>query len=610
MINEALRGKKIAITGSTGFLGTALVELLLREIEDIQLRLLIRPSGKRSPDKRLERDILKNDAFDSLKSSVGEDRFATMVKEQIKALSADISKPDLDLDANGFKELSECDVIIHSAAAVSFDEPLDRAAEVNLMGPVRLVESLKQLKSKPHLVMVSTCYVAGNRKGKAPEKPLSESPFYVPLNWREETEAARRTRSYTEDDSRRSENLERFRSEAKDELGAPGISVIASKTEQIRERWVKEKMVEAGRERATSLGFPDAYAFTKAMAEQAVQEIKEDIPLSIVRPSIIESSWQSPVSGWIRGFRMAEPIILNFGRGTLKEFPGRPEGIIDIIPVDLVAAAIVATAAQKPPNKTQIFQVASGACNPIRIGLLADYVHDYFGKYPILDEKNQPINPSKWEFPGRGRVVTQLTRAKRLLKIAESTLHRLPIRGTSAMVVADLEERRNELDKAMEYITLYGKYVECEAIYDVSNLLTLWNDLPQDDRESFAFDPRIIDWEKYVYDIHLPTVITQGRVKTSPTPTNVDSRKSRLRKQILDPKRELAVFDLENTLIASNVVSSWSFLATKRLSASDRIRIIGKHFLKHPECSRWTVVIEQIFYVVSTEGTRELQLPK
>ena len=130
-------------------------------------------------------------------------------------------------------------------------------------------------------------------------------------------------------------------------------------------------MVEAGRERATSLGFPDAYAFTKAMAEQAVQEIKEDIPLSIVRPSIIESSWQSPVSGWIRGFRMAEPIILNFGRGTLKEFPGRPEGIIDIIPVDLVAAAIVATAAQKPPNKTQIFQVASGACNPIRIGLLS-----------------------------------------------------------------------------------------------------------------------------------------------------------------------------------------------------------------------------------------------
>ncbi|MEG3586061.1 MAG: HAD-IB family hydrolase [Actinomycetota bacterium] len=582
MIKESLQGKKIAITGSTGFLGTALVELLLREVVDVQLRLLIRPSGRRSPQKRLERDILRNDAFDSLRSTIGNERFEEIVTAQLKALPADISKPHLGLDTDGVKELAECDVIIHSAAAVSFDEPLDRAAEVNLMGPVRLIETLKETNATPHLVMVSTCYVAGNRKGKAPEKPLSQSPFYVPLNWREETEAARRTRAYTEDDSRRSENLEKFREEAKEELGAPGISVIAGKTEQIRERWVKEKMVQAGRERATSLGFPDAYAFTKAMAEQAVQEIKGNIPLSIIRPSIIESSWQSPKSGWIRGFRMAEPIILNFGRGTLKEFPGIPEGIIDIIPVDLVASAIVAAASQNPPDETKIFQVASGSCNPIRIGLLADYVHDYFGKFPILDDKNQPITPSKWEFPGRGRVVTQLTRAKRILKITERTLHKLPIRGTSAMVVADLEERRNELDKAMEYITLYGKYVECEAIYDVSNLLTLWNEISDSDKESFPFDPRIIEWKKYVYDIHLPTVISQGRVKTSPTPTNVNSRNSRLRKQVLDPKRQLAVFDLENTLIASNVVSSWGYLATKRLPPSERVRIIAKTLLEAP----------------------------
>ena len=202
MIKESLRGKKIAITGSTGFLGTALVELLLREIDDVQIRLLIRPSGKRSAEKRLERDILRNDAFDSLRSSLGNEDFDHLTNSQIKTLSADISKDNLGLDDAGLLELSQCDVIIHSAAAVSFDEPLDRAAEVNLMGPVRLVKTLQDLDASPHLVMVSTCYVAGNRKGRAPEKPLSESPFYVPLNWRKETEAARRTRSYIEDDSR------------------------------------------------------------------------------------------------------------------------------------------------------------------------------------------------------------------------------------------------------------------------------------------------------------------------------------------------------------------------------------------------------------------------
>ena len=582
MIKESLRGKKIAITGSTGFLGTALVELLLREIDDVQIRLLIRPSGKRSAEKRLERDILRNDAFDSLRSSLGNEDFDHLTNSQIKTLSADISKDNLGLDDEGLLELSQCDVIIHSAAAVSFDEPLDRAAEVNLMGPVRLVKTLQDLDASPHLVMVSTCYVAGNRKGRAPEKPLSQSPFYVPLNWREETEAARRTRSYIEDDSRRSENLERFRIEAKNELGAPGISLIATKTEQIRERWVKDKMVEAGRERATSLGFPDAYAFTKAMAEQAVQEIRGTIPLSIVRPSIIESSWEKPNSGWIRGFRMAEPIILNFGRGTLKEFPGIPEGIIDIIPVDLVAATIVVVAAQPSPNETFVVQIASGSCNPIKIGILADYVHDFFGKFPILDEKNQPITPSKWEFPGRGRVVTQLTRAKRLLKTAENGLHKLPIRGNQAMVVADLEEKRNELDKAMEYITLYGKYVECEAIYDVSNLLDLWENLSPKDQEAFPFDPRIINWRRYVYDIHLPTVVTQGRVKTTPSANTSNTRSNRLRKQVLDPSRQLAVFDLENTLIASNVVSSWGYLATKRLCPRERTKIIAKTILEAP----------------------------
>ena len=54
---------------------------------------------------------------------------------------------------------------------------------------------------------------------------------------------------------------------------------------------------------------------------------------------------------------MVEPIILNFGRGT-KRVPWIPEGIIDIIPVDLVAATIVAVAAQPSPNETFVVQIA------------------------------------------------------------------------------------------------------------------------------------------------------------------------------------------------------------------------------------------------------------
>src|SRR5207253_10694337 len=123
-------------------------------------------------------------------------------------------------------------------------------------------------------------------------------------------------------------------------------------------------LVELGRSRAGLLGWPDAYAYTKALGERALLENRGEVPVTIVRPSIIESSLAEPRPGWIRGFRMAEPVIISYGRGLLKEFPGVPEGIIDVIPVDLVVGATIATAAKGPdpdPAKVEVLQVASGS---------------------------------------------------------------------------------------------------------------------------------------------------------------------------------------------------------------------------------------------------------
>src|SRR4029079_19012407 len=135
-----------------------------------------------------------------------------------------------------------------------------------------------------------------------------------------------------------------------------------------RERWVKDQLVEAGRARAASVGWPDAYAFTKALGEQALTDVKGDVPVSIVRPSIIESALAEPKPGWIRGFRMAEPVLLAYARGLLKEFPGVREGSIDVIPVDLVTAAIIGVAARGPnivdgTETPDVIQVASGSVN-------------------------------------------------------------------------------------------------------------------------------------------------------------------------------------------------------------------------------------------------------
>src|SRR5213076_3348684 len=91
---------------------------------------------------------------------------------------------------------------------------------------------------------------------------------------------------------------------------------------------------------------------------------EHSLPLSVVRPSIVESALQVPSPGWIEGFKMAEPIILAFGRGAIPEFPGIPEGILDLIPIDLVVAEMLAIAARDVAT-AEYFHVCSGSRNPL-----------------------------------------------------------------------------------------------------------------------------------------------------------------------------------------------------------------------------------------------------
>ena len=190
-----------------------------------------------------------------------------------------------------------------------------------------------------------------------------------------------------------------------------------------------------------------------------------------MRPSIIESALAEPKPGWIRGFRMAEPVIISFAKGLLKEFPGVPEGTVDVIPVDIVVAAIIAVAAAGPDDAPAITQVASGGINPLKYRQMVDNVTGWFTRNPLYDPKGQPIVVPEWRFPGRGRVQKQLTQAKTVLTTADRVLQALPLRGKQAEFSAQLEEKRIEVETALEYVELYGLYTECEAIYQVDNLL-------------------------------------------------------------------------------------------------------------------------------------------
>jgi len=571
VIADDLAGKRIAVTGATGFLGTALIERLIRSVPDCELVLLVRP-GRRGAQARVERDVLKHDAFNGIRNEMGKEAFNEMCAGRVSAVAGDVGTDGLNLSGDDLELWLSADVIIHSAATVSFDSPLDTAVEVNLLGPQRIATLCNNHGVAPHIVAVSTCYVAGSRRGAAPEQLVDESPYFVEVNWRKEVEAARRSRLDEEYASRTPDQLAEFRKQAQRELGAAGTPALAAKTESLRQAWVSTRMTKNGIARAGSLGFPDAYAFTKALGELALVEMAGDVPVSIVRPSIIESAWSEPHSGWIRGFRMAEPVIISYARGLLSEFPGVPEGVVDVIPVDMVVATIIAVASRGPVDTgPDVTQVASGSANPLRYHNLVDYAEEWFTKNPIYDELGQPIAVASWRFPERGRVERQLTRARTTLERADQVLEKLPLRGRLAEYATRLEGRKELLDQAFGYVELYGKYAECEALYGVENLLALWDSLDEADQEAFTFDPRIIDWKHYVQNVHLPSVVRQARAKTTPGKKTTQPRSERLRNQILSPDRQMAAFDLENTIIASNVVTSYAWLATRNLPPRERM---------------------------------------
>jgi fatty acyl-CoA reductase len=575
-IARDLRAKRFFITGATGFLGTALVERILRCVPEAEVTVLVRPGRRADAASRLAREVIRNDCFNRLREELGDD-FAAVVASRVKAVPGDVGQDGLGLDDAGRAALAASDIVIHSAATVSFDAPLTQAVEINLLGPARVGAAVAASGSGAHLISVSTAYVASTHQGEAKEELLSENRFNLDIDWEEEVRAARRLRDDLQAASRRSDRLAGFTKEARTEIGGAGDHLLAARAEKIREEWVRTKLVDAGTARAHSLGWPDAYPFTKAMGERVlVQQWAGTVPITFVRPSIIESALEEPRPGWIRGFRMAEPIIISYARGLLREFPGVPEGIIDVIPVDLVVAAILGVAAHGPdPVGPSVYHVASGVRNPFPYGHLVELCEDWFSRNPLYDERGQPISVPEWSFPGRGRVQRQLRRADQAMTVAERLLTSLPVRGKQAELAARIEDRHALAKRALGYVELYGAYTETDARYRVDRLLSLWDTFDDDDHQTFCFDPGVIDWDHYVHHVHLPSVVEHARVRTTAGRSVVEKRPERARKAILSADRHLAVFDLEHTLMASNVVDTYAWLASRHLPVARRAKFVA-----------------------------------
>ncbi|CAN5899858.1 HAD-IB family hydrolase [soil metagenome] len=558
-LREAYRGKNVLLTGGTGFLGTALVEKMLRSLPDLGgLYLLIRTSRDKIAADRFEKDLLQSAAFRQLRESMGEG-FEEYVHGKVRILEGDVHSPALGLEEEAIAELSRTvDIVIHSAASVVFDAPLDAAVESNVHGTLGLLKLARGWEKNPLFMHISTAYVAGNSYVLAPETPPGElTPNGMEFEARREVVGLEAVAHDVEKASREKALLRRLEPEARQELGMVGDDdEVAARVDQLRRAWVRERLVERGTERAQELGWNDVYTFTKSLAERMVVLERGDAPLVILRPAIIESSHREPYAGWIQGTRMADPIIMAFAKGILREFPGDPNSYVDLVPVDHVVNAIIAAGVRRPEDP-EVFQVASGELNTLRYRGFYDIVREYFQENPLRDSGGRPATLPEWSFPGRRRVENGLKLELAGLKVAGIVAARMP----DGHMASDARQRIARAEKrarmSLYYSRIYGAYANMKATFSTARTMQLYKELSAEDQEEFLFDITRLDWKTYLHEAHLPALTTKpGRKK---------------RKKVEEEPGEVAaIFDVDGTLVGSNVVSYYAWLRMQELSPAAR----------------------------------------
>lgn len=556
-VAEPLKGAHILLTGVTGFVGQAVLEKLLSSYPSTRITVLVRPRGSLTGQMRLSK-VLRKQVFDPWRQRLGGETADAEAKQRVSVLEGDLDDvPDLPGDV---------DVVIHSASSVSFDMPIDEAFAANVGGPNSLYTQLLASGSDPHVVHVSTSYVAGLRKGVAEERSLDHSIDRVT-----ETRLAMAAREKAESASRAPAVLARLTRAARAEHRRAGAQAVAAATESARREWVEEQLVKAGRTRAQSLGWPDIYTFTKALGERAAEDLWGSRRLSVVRPTIIESSLKHPYPGWIDGFKVADPLIAAYGRGMLPEFPALADAILDVIPVDHVVNATLAAAAEPPPEgKPQYFQVCSGIRNPVRFGQILRLIREYFRAHPLVDDEGSAVHVPNWSFPSTKVIERGLRRREWAVATADKAVGRLPANDTTRKWISTLYKAKRDLGTLRKFTDLYQPYTQTEVIFDDANTRALHESLPAERKDEHGFDVTEIDWPHYLQEVHIPTVPGLMRAR--------DSRGSAAAAAAgALPRRSdvVAVFDLHGTVAAANLLEHYIWVELAAKGAGKSLQHLG-----------------------------------
>jgi len=435
-IQQFYAGKSVFVTGVTGFLGKVVAERLLRTVPDIgNVYCLVRPQRSADVAQRLSRVAAAN-LFDDVRQSEPKQL------GKLVPIAGDLSLPGLGIsDADRARLANDCSVMIHSAASVQFNDPIKVATAMNLGGTTKILDLGREMKNLEALVQVSTAYV--NCQDGEDFEVVRKQDF----SWRD--------------------LLELCRTASDAELAELQPKLLGKR--------------------------PNTYTFTKALNEQMIDESAQDLPVAIVRPSIIASSYQSPRPGWVDNKLGMTGLLSGLGDGTLRVMRGDYTANADMIPVDIVANTLVSAAwyrAGERHAQLPVINCVTGHMNPVKWGKIIDTTRQYFMRNP----SSTSAGPVDFEFK---KVTEELDYQNRKM-----LLHTIPAqvkdelakaKGLKANAVRD-DQRYMNIFETVDHFSSY------EWKFRSDNLIKMWNALNEADQKLYNFDVRSIDWDKYLLD--------------------------------------------------------------------------------------------------------------
>nr|TKR83366.1 hypothetical protein D5086_0000268710 [Populus alba] len=479
---QFLEDKTILITGATGFLAKILLEKILRVQPNVKkIYLLLRAADAKSASQRLQNEILGKDLFTILKEKWGAD-LNSLISKKIVLVPGDISYDD-DLgvkDSNLREEIwSQLDVVVNLAATTNFDERYDVALGINTMGAKHVLCFAKKCVKLKVLVHVSTAYVSGERAGLILETSYGRGDTLNGVSGLDIDEE------------------KKLVDQKLNELQAEGAT-----TEEI-----KGAMKEMGIERAKVYGWPNTYVFTKAMGEMLVGDLKENLSVVIIRPTIVTSTLKEPFPGWVEGIRTIDSLAVGYGKGRLTCFLGDITGIVDVIPADMVVNAItVAMVARARQHPESVYHLGSSLRNPVNFSNLHDFSFRYFSENPWINKEGEAVKI------GRGTVLSSMSKFYTYMTIR----YLLPLKALqlfNTLLFKRYQDEYTVLDRklklVMRLVDLYKPYVFFEGIFDDMNAekLRIASRETCLEADVFDFDPVSIDWEDYMMNAHIPGLV-------------------------------------------------------------------------------------------------------